>query len=364
MASSGLNFANLTPSNGAVQDLRELIFLALADVDSLGGQVNFLPDQLNGKKVGFVGEFGMLGKAASGCNPEYGNDLISTAEKTWAIAEWQIAESICYSDLTGTLAKAALRRKTSIDDLTGTEYMDEFLSPRLERAIKKLAQRVAWFGDTAATVYSGTNTSGTLKEGQTAAHFTIADGFWKRVFAGVTAGKINRVTVSANSANSISAQKSAIKTAGAATGIVEDMILAAPAVLRQQGGLRIYMTQALADALTIDYRHNNVGSDLQWSALADGIKTAVYAGVEIWAMPYWDEIIQNSLKNTTNVNAYALPYRAILTIQDNLLVGTESKNETAEISIYFDQKDRKNYIYAKDTIGTLIAQEDLVVTAY
>ena len=82
MASAGLNFANLTPSNGAVRELGELVFLALADVESIGGQVNFLPSQKRGDKVGFVGEFGMLGVPASGCDPTYGNDLISTSEKT------------------------------------------------------------------------------------------------------------------------------------------------------------------------------------------------------------------------------------------------------------------------------------------
>lgn len=364
MASSGINFSALTPSNGAVQELKELIFLALADVESLGGQVNFIPAQHNGDKVGFVGEFGMLGKADTGCDPEYGNDLISTGEKTWDIADVVIAESICYKDLEGTLAKAALRAKVKKADLTGTEYIDEFVAPRLERAAKKAFQRIAWFADKAATVYSSSNTSGTLKAGQDAGHFTMTDGFWKRAFDGVTGGTIKRVTVAANAQTTIAAQKSAILTAGVASGIVENMILEAPAVLRQQGGLRIYMTQAMADALTLDYRHNNVGSDLQWNALQEGIKTAVYGGVEIWAMPYWDEVIQTSLMNNTNTGAYALPYRAMLTIQDNLLVGSESADEAKELEITFDSRTRKNYLYFLDSIGTLIAQDDLMVVAY
>lgn len=364
MASAGLNFTNLTPSNGAVQELKELIFLALADVEGLGGLVNFIPGQVNGHKVGFIGDFGMLGKASSGCNPEYGTDLISTSEKTWDIAEWEIAEKICYSDLKGTLAQLALKTKTSVDDLTGTEYMDGVLAPRIERAVKKLAQRIVWFSDKDATVYSAENTDGTLKPGQDAGHFTMTDGFWKRAFAAVAGGTMKRVTVAANAATSIAAQKAAIKGAGVAMGIIEEMITEAPAVLRQQDGLRIYVSQALADALTLDYRHQNVGSDLQWNALKDGIRTTVYAGVEIIAMPYWDEIIQNSLQNTTNTSAYELPYRAVLTIKDNLLVGSESENEAAEVEVNFDNITRYNHIFAKDTLGTLFAQDDLAVVAY
>ena len=35
MASTGLNFSNLTPDNGAIKDLKRLIFLAVTDPESL-----------------------------------------------------------------------------------------------------------------------------------------------------------------------------------------------------------------------------------------------------------------------------------------------------------------------------------------
>ena len=81
MASSGIDFSKLTPDNGAVRDLRQLLFLAYASEKSVGDIVNVLPAQYNGDKVGFIGEFGPVGKASKGCNPTYGNDLITTSEK-------------------------------------------------------------------------------------------------------------------------------------------------------------------------------------------------------------------------------------------------------------------------------------------
>lgn len=48
MASTGLNFANLTPDDGAVKDLKRLIFLAVTDPESLGKIFNFLPKQKHG----------------------------------------------------------------------------------------------------------------------------------------------------------------------------------------------------------------------------------------------------------------------------------------------------------------------------
>ena len=48
---AGINFESLTPKNGAVQDLAELIFLELQEDDKLGQLVTFMTRQENGKKL-------------------------------------------------------------------------------------------------------------------------------------------------------------------------------------------------------------------------------------------------------------------------------------------------------------------------
>lgn len=357
MTSSGLNFANLTPSNGAVESLKELIFLAVANPEAIGGLVNFLPNQKSGKKVGFIGEFGLVGKAATGCEVTYGTDAIATSEKTWDLPEWQIAEKICASDLYNTLVKVALKKGTKVDDLTGTEYLDEVIEPRLELAIRKLILRLVFFGDK-------TITSSALQSGVSPDYFSVVDGFWKQIFTAVSAGSIERVAIAANTKTTKAAQRADILGAGVATGILDELIAAAPVKLRQQANGRIYITQALKDAVDADIRKNNKGSELQWESIFDGVQKAAYNGVEVVAVSYWDEVIVNYLANATNAGAYELPYRAIYTVQDNLLVGTESESEVADIEVFFDQKDRANYIFAKDTIGALVADDAMCVVAY
>ena len=71
----------------------------------------------------------MVGKASQGCNPTFGTSVIATSEKEWDIHEWEVAEKICYKDLEGTVAQVAMRTKTNIADLTGTEYTDYILAP-------------------------------------------------------------------------------------------------------------------------------------------------------------------------------------------------------------------------------------------
>ena len=360
MASTGLDFAKLTPDNGAVRDLRELIFLSVMDVDQLGALFNFLPNQEHGKKVGMIGEFGMLGKASTGCLPSFNQSVLAASEKTWDIAEWQISEQICYTDLRGTLAKVAMRTKTQVADLTGTQYIDEILEPRLSLAIRKMLMRFAWFGDKAAdTVTNGGVLLDTVDKG----YFTLIYGFWKRLFPLTKETPARKTTIDANSETSFDAQVSALYTAGVPTGIIDSLIREAPMVLRQTPGQVIYITQSLRDALDWDIINNNKGSELQWTAIFDGIAKTTYKGVELLAIPFWDEIIR-STETVTGGKAWNKPHRALYTVKENLLVGSESENEIAELDIWFEKKDQVNYILAKDTIGTLIGQDDLLQVAF
>ena len=233
MASTGLNFSNLTPDNGAIKDLKRLIFLAVTDPESLGKIFNFLPKQKHGEKVGFIGEFGMVGKASQGCNPTFGTSVLATSEKEWDIREWEVAEKICYKDLEGTVAQVAMRTKTNIADLTGTEYTDYILAPRLELAIRKMLMRYAWFGDKAAdTVTDG----GNLLDSIDPAYFTLVDGFWKRLFTLAAATPDRRTTCAANAAATFAEQKAAMRQNYAAVDFLDALISDASTVLRQANG--------------------------------------------------------------------------------------------------------------------------------
>lgn len=360
MASTGLNFSNLTPDNGAVRDLRKLIFLAVLGADQLGALVNVLPGQRHGAKAGFVGEFGLIGKASAKCNPEFGNDAITTSEKTWDIPEWEVAEKICYADLEGTLAQVAMKTGTDIADLTGSDYVDHVVMPRLELAIRKMLMRFVWFGDkSAANVADG----GVIKAGVSPDFFKVTDGLWKRMYAIVTADSNRHTTIAANAETSWASQKAAMKVAGVATGIMDSIIEDAPLVLRQQPNGVIYITQAFKDVLDADIKKNNKGSEMHWESLFDGIKKGSYNGIDVVVIPFWDEIIQG-YEATSNSGQYNKPFRAIYTVKDNLLAGVESESELADIAIWFNRDEQVNKIHAKDKIGTLVAQDDLVQVAY
>ncbi len=174
-----------------------------------------------------------------------------------------------------------MRTKTNIADLTGTEYTDYILAPRLELAIRKMLMRYAWFGDKAAdTVTDG----GNLLDSIDPAYFTLVDGFWKRLFTLAAATPDRRTTCAANAAATFAEQKTAMRQNYAAVDFLDALISDASTVLRQANGQLIYITQALKDALDADLKRNNKGSELQWTALFDGITETNYNGVQMIAI--------------------------------------------------------------------------------
>lgn len=353
---AGINFESLTPKNGAVQDLAELIFLELQEDDKLGQLVTFMTRQENGKKLGFVGKAGLLGKKAKGCDPEYENNLVQASEKTWTLEEWEIAEEICYKDLENTIAEHFAANGSDMADLTSSDYMEKVVRPLLEQAIRDLIVRLVFFGDTEA--------EGNLKEGVDAEYFNLFDGIWKQLFVAVTAGKTTRVNVDANTKTTVAAQYEAMRQPGAATGVLNSLIINTPMKLRTMADRVFIVTQAFADMLNLDIQENNKGSELQWESIFAGIQKSIYQGITLIAVPQFDEIIQDYLKNSTNADAYDKPFRVIYGAKGNFRAGTKSAETLADLQITFDKKDRKNYIYAADTLGALVLAEEYAAVAY
>ena len=356
MASAGLYFTNITPDNGAVRDLNKLVFKDVLAADRIGSLLNVFPRVFNGDKLDLVGEFGLLGKANTGCSPTYGTDTIATEEKTWDLASWMIAEQICWNDIVGTLVKYSMNTGTAMADLTANDYLAEIVVPRLELAIMKMYIRLAFFADKNADT---TANGGVLKIGTDKTYFTLTNGIWQQIYTIVSGDASKRVTISANSEATKAAQISNISSQ--AVDVLNDMIAAASPALRQASDQIIYCTQSFADGLETQLLASYYGSELHWESLFGGIREARYRGIRLRVVPMWDEIIQAYEGTTT---AYNLPHRAIYTTERNLALGVNGTDEFAELDIFFEQGTRLNKIYAADQMGALVIDSNMFVAAY
>ena len=168
--------SNLTPDNGAIRNLRDLIIAETFTDPELERFFTLVQNAKNGEKIGYRGAMSDVGWAGSGCNPSYKNATIQFLEKEWSIGDWQVPLKWCYTDLINTIAEYCLKTGTEIGDLTSTEYMDDIVYPALKDAMMNMMWRFVWFSDKDAKLHSE---SGVLSTGTDTELFKTTDGLWE-----------------------------------------------------------------------------------------------------------------------------------------------------------------------------------------
>ena len=348
-------FTNLPLSRENLRSLRDAIIKKVLDDENLR-RVLTIKRVRTGEPLAIIGEMDAVGHAGAGCNPTYEQIGIGNSLERWALGAWEIALEICYKDFEGTMAEYALRAGTPIGDLTGTEIMAIYLE-LLETQMRRMLWRLAWFGDTTAQNISN---GGVITNGEDVTLLTSNDGLWKRLFAIATANASQKTAISANAAASYAAQKSAMMAAGYATGIVDNILLDASSAVNGAGAATLFINKKFADYLVHDIKVT-YKDNLPFERIFDGFYVGYYNGVQVAAIEAWDYLIDKYENTGTKWN---LPFRAVLANPANLLLGVDKADPISTPDIWFEKKDRMNYVYATGKIDTMVAQPDLVHVAY
>lgn len=349
--------SNLTLDNGAIQSLKDLIIAELFTDPELERFFTLRQNVKNGQKLGYSGAMSDVGWNGSGCNPSYKNATIQFLEKEWAIGDWQVPLKWCYTDLINTIAEYCLKKGTEIGDLTSTEYMDDIVYPALQEAMRLMMWRIIWFGDKNAKLNTE---SGVISTGVDTDLFKTADGFWKQLFAIGTDNESQKVSIAANGEESTALQMSKIKETGVAIGIFESLLENADSRIFGVEGAGIFCTKTLADALTKDLKRE-YKEILTWEQIFKGLDVSEFNGVPVYRLSIWDRFIMKYENNGTKLN---LPHRAVFGSPREMFVGTPANQLISELDIFFDKKDRMNYIYSTGKMGMLLGQDDLFQMAY
>lgn len=359
MASTAQNYIkDFTVNNQGITNLSELLFLTVLQSGPLADTLDMNFGVMHGKIVGGVGSFDPVGKSMAMCNPTYNNTNLAIQEKVWDLGNVTIAERLCADDFVNTIAKWSMRTGNSKADLTGTDMMSIVIEPRLREQLVQAMWRILWFGDKDANLATE---GGVITAGTDLGLFTMADGLFKRLFAIAPTDSSQHVEIAANAAASYAAQRTAILTKGVAMDIFDKLIYNADMRIRQ-GERVIFCTQALSDALARDLKANNIGSDGQWESLFDGLPFAIkYNGEIIQPLPIWDDMINRFENDGTKLNK---PFRAVFANKNNLMAGIESSEGLSSLDIWFSQDAQDVKILAREDVGTMIWEDDLVQFAY
>lgn len=352
-----INWSQFTVDNGAITDLRELMFLTVYDDPDIDLTIKNETGVYNGKKLGYVNDMGDVGTAGAGCDPTYTKVNVTGIQKEWELGDWEIAKEICYEDLENTIAENSLNTGTERAYLQDTPYWDLILMPLLDRAMTEMFWRIVWFGDKDAKEHGS---GGVLTTGVDPKLFTMCDGLWKRLQAIIAANTNQHTEISANSEDSYLLQKTKLRESGVAIGIVDNLLSDADSRIFDDPNSAIFMTNSLFKALRNDIVDRYGRTTMPFEQVGTGITLSEYDGRKIIALDIWDRMIKKFEDNGTALNC---PHRAIVCSPENLFVGTNDKDKIASLSISFNDKDRKNYIYAASKIGTLVGEDALVQVA-
>lgn len=300
---------------------------------------------------------GDVGEARSGCDPQYSKVNVTGIQKEWELGDWEIAKEICYDELENTIAEDSLNTGTDRAYLQDTPYWDQVLMPLLEKAMKEMFWRIVWFGDKdAKNIADG----GILKAGINPKLFNMCDGLWKRLQAIIAANPNQHTEIAANAATTYLDQKNGILVPGTAIKIFDTLLADADSRIFDKPGSAIFCTNSMFKALRTDLVERYGKTTMPFENVATGITLSEYDGRTIIALDIWDRLIKKFEDTGTALNC---PHRAIVCSPDNLFVGTNDKDKIASLSVHFNDKDRKNYIYAASKIGTLVGEDELVQVA-
>lgn len=311
----------------------------------------------NDDPIALIGEMEMVGKAGGGCDPTYEEKGIANSQKRWELGQWEIPIKICYEALKGSIAEYSLKTGTAIGDLTSTDFMTIY-TDALQRAMQQMIWRFGWLGDKEAALASEEGGGGgKLTAGLDVSNFNVCDGLFKRIFE-ATATK--HTTIAANSETTAASQISALRKSGAATTLVDTILMDADTRIVDDSDAVLLMTRSLADALTYDLK-KTYHDIMPWEKLFDGFEVATYNGVKIARVGIWDRMIKAYEKGEATIN---LPHRAVFCNPKHLMIGTDADNLISDLDIWFDKKERRNYLYATGKIGTALLEEDMIHAAY
>lgn len=304
--------------------------------------------------IALLGEMEMVGKKGGGCDPTYEEKGITNSQKHWEFGQWEIPVKICYEAIKGTIGEYSLKTGTAIGDLTSTDFMAIY-ADALQRAMEQMIWRFGWLGDKVA---ASSGSGGNLTAGLDVSNFNVCDGLFKRIFE-ATAAK-NRTVIAANSNATAAGQISELRKSGAATTLVDTILMDADTRIVDDSDAVLLMTRSLADALTYDLK-KTYHDIMPWEKLFDGFEVATYNGVKIARVGIWDRMIKAYEKGTDTIN---LPHRAVFCNPKHLMIGTDADNLISDLDIWFDKKERRNYLYATGKIGTALLEEDMIHAAY
>lgn len=334
-----LDLTGLTMNAEEASEVSQAIFEALIT----GGQLEEFHEIETGiehkTQIPFIGNLGLMGVSITGCDRTENPGSIPLTEKFWDPTLIGDRLKHCATDTNALLKlfrKAQRINPDFYDRIDGEEF--GVIIAAVEKAMLSMLNRLIWLGNKAAdNVANG----GNIKDGVDPKYFTSIDGLWKQVISEVPTSASNYVEIAANATATYALQQT----------LADDFGLTLFRAMYNNIDSRFFQALeggAMPCFLVTRQILQNYQDHLEDKSLAftlqetkEGTNQYSYRGIPIKVRHDWDSNIRAYLDNGTK---WHLPNRALLTVKENIPVGTRSTEDMNTIKSWYENKDHANYI--------------------
>ena len=310
------------------------------------------------EQIAFLGRIDKVTKKDGGAGTGKQNRVLAMSQKFWNPEKMKIWIALKEDDLEDTfyvwLTKNGVDRR-NIEDLT--EFYQQWVLEVFADAAQSDALRISWFGDTAIANVAD---SGVLANTASVDDYNQIDGFWKQIFAAVTATTMKKVAIAKNAEATFVDQMALGSTDAYDT--YRKMLNIADSRLRQATDKVFLVTESLFQNRIDEKESKSPGVYEMIKRQDQFYNDDQYRNIPIISMDnVWDKYIQSDFSNGTK---YDLPHRAVLTTVSNLVAGFDSAGGIDDFRTYFDEETETVNFKGLYKFDAKVLQECMSVAAY
>lgn len=324
---------------------RALVQGALSDVHDIVTGIT------HKKQIPFAGRMQDGLKKSTGCVPNAAQGITMT-EKFWEPEMYDARWTHCAKDLDSLLKifKKAQKINPDFYDRIDSEELGILYAFIDKMMIEVLPEKV-WFSDKDADVIAN---GGVFSAGTDLDYYNVINGIFKEIFADAL---IPKVAITKNAGATYTAQELAEDDA---YNTFKAMVKKADSRLLEDGSAFILCTRSMAENYSDTLREKTLGAGFI-EVTENGKTTYKFDGYPIVVKHEWDRFIKAHQNNGTVLN---LPHRAIMTVKENIPVGTTSTDDFETLDSFYDRTLKSNIIDAALSLDAKHLESYMTCVAY
>lgn len=354
--------ANLTWNGKEIMSLSEAILVdfyakpQIADIHTIRTGIKAK------QQIAFLGTLnGLIGKPRENCDTTVDTNSITNTEKFWNPCHLGFRFEECWADWLETFFVWGMNNGMKKEDLTDTDVFN-FMRNRMTDAMEEAVLRYAWFGNTDAA-NADDSPPGVITSGLNLSYFNCFDGFWQQIFDIVTADSTKKAgTITKNSGVTFALQEFDATDTTNKVAHSYLRLLATKADFRLRGNPNVvfYVTQSIYDQYLAELE-NYTSVEGSFRLLQDGTRALTFRGIPVIPIQFWDRMIR---ANESNGTVYHIPHRALLTVKENLAIGTEETSNLSDIGVFYNEYHRVNVMHALWAMDAKVLKNYMIEVIY